>query len=226
MDLNQESLLKSQLFSGMSWKECCELLTCLGQRTQHYQKDEFIQLAGASIQAIGFVLRGSVKIIKEDYQGNLTVLASLEAGEIFGEAIVCAQITSSPVSVVAAETCQIMFLDFSRILSRCEAACLYHNRLIENMLRLLATKNLYLNQRLEILSARSIREKLLTYLGYLQRQNQDGSFRLPFNREELADFLGVNRSALSREISHLKAEKILQLAGNKGKIVRQDISAD
>ena len=212
MDNYIDILLKLPLFEGMAQDELMKL-TANAPRTV-YNAGEAVFLAGEEAKYIGAVLEGSVMIVKEDLYGNRNILAAAGQGQVFGEAFVCAGIRELPVSVFAAERSVIMLMDYSSILNGGSS-----ERAVYNMLKLMARKNIFLNGKIEIMSKRSTREKLLTYLSEEARRSGGREFAIPFNRQELADFLSVDRSAMSMELGRLRRDGIIDFKKNKFKIL-------
>ena len=208
-----EKIKSNPLFAGIALEDFEKLFNCLSAKIIHYRKDEIILLAGDKVNSVGLVLSGSVKIIKEDAEGNIAILTELTTPELFGETFACAGISHSPVTVKASENCEILFINYKKIISACTAACSFHQKLIENMLTLMAKKNILLNRKNEILSKRTTREKLVEFFN-----NQRGTarkFAIPYNREELANYLCVDRSAMSRELCKMRDEGLISFIKNK-----------
>ena len=197
------------LFEGVEEQELRTMLNCLGAKTLRAEKGELIFMEGDPARSVGVVLSGQVQILQEDYYGNRSILGRAGPGELFGEAFACAGVAALPVSVLAAERSDIMLLECSRITTSCCNACAFHNRMIINLLRVMADKNLQFHQKLQITSRRTTREKLMSYLLAQARTRQTNQFTIPFDRQELADYLGVDRSGLSAEISRLKTEGVI-----------------
>lgn len=195
------------LFGGITPLELESMLGCLEARSQSYGKKETILLSGSPIDFVGMVLSGSVKIIKEDMDGNDVLLAEIGVGELFGEVFACAEISHSPVSIVAMDNSEVMFFNYQKIITTCQRSCVFHAKLTENMLRILAQKNLLLNQKIDILSKRSLREKILCYFMYQSKGKR--VFAIPLNREELASYLSADRSALSAELSKMQKDGLI-----------------
>ena len=208
-------LKKCPLYAGIADSNLATLPGCLGAIHKTCPKDGFALLAGDPAGAVGIVLTGTLHIVQEDFWGKRAILARLTPGELFGEAFACAGIKRLPVSVVAAEAAEIMLLDYRKIIAPCPRDCASHTVLIGNMLRILAQKNVLLVQKIEHLTRRSTREKLLSYLSARAREAGQSSFAIPFNRQELADFLAVDRSAMSNELSKMQAEGILAFKRNE-----------
>ena len=207
-------LKKCPLFFGILENEIEPILVCLSAKTKIYQKDQFVFRSGDHISSVGIVLSGSVHIIKEDFWGNRSILSEAVVGQLFGETYACVQTQPLIVSVIAAEDTEIMFLDAHSMMTSCSSACEFHLRLIRNLIGVLAEKNLMLTQKMEHLTKRTTREKLLSYLSAESQKNSSGVFEIPFNRQQLADFLSVDRSAMSSELSKLRSEGILAFYKN------------
>lgn len=203
-------LKRSPLFIGIREEDLAKMLQCLNARIDACQKDDILLLAGQPVSSVGIVLAGRVRIIKEDFAGNRTILAEIAPGNLFAEAFACARVNHLPVTVVSVTDGEVLWVDVRRVLHICPSACPFHTRLIENMLAVLASRNILLNQKIEHISKRSTREKLLSYLSdQADRQGSD-EFDIPFNRQELADYLCVDRSAMSAELSRMQEEGILR----------------
>ncbi len=217
METFYKELAASPLLAGIAQEDYEKLLTCLSARRESRHKGAVLLLAGEEVTAVGLLLRGRVQVIQEDRQGNATLLAELDPPEMFAEVFCFAGLTTSPVTVQAVEDCELLYISPQKIISTCSSACPFHTRLIENMLRLLAGKTLRLNQKLYIVSRRSTREKLLAYLGI--EGGGAGQFSIPFSREELAQYLCVDRSAMSSELGRMQKEGLLRFHKNQFEIL-------
>lgn len=198
------------LFQGIKEEELSAILGCLGARRLSFDKGRYIFSEGDPAKQIGIVLSGSVQVSRDDYYGNRTLMSRLESGDLFGESFAFAAVETLPVSVTAATACDIMLIDSSRIISPCSNACGFHTKLIFNLLQIMARKNLGFHQKIEITSKRTTREKLMAYLLAQAKVQQSDSFEIPFDRQALADYLEVDRSGLSAEISKLRKEGVLE----------------
>jgi len=207
-----EKVKGNPLFDGIAFSDFESMLNCLSAKTAFHKKGSIILLSGNTVDFIGLILSGSIKIIKEDLDGNAVILAELRAPEIFGEVFACAGVTQSPVTVQAAEDAEMLFLDYSKLIVSCSSVCHFHSRLIKNMLGLLARKSLTLNQKIEILSKRTTREKLLCFFD-IQR-GAAKKFTIPFNREELAHYICVDRSAMSNELCKMRDDGLIKFNKN------------
>ncbi len=211
-------LEKVPLFKGVE-KELDAVLSCLLSSVKAYKKDSIIFLAGEPIHAIGIILSGSAKIIKEGIDGNVNILTELVPGDTFGEAFVCASMPKIFVTVQAQHNCEVLFINYKKMITPCAAACDFHTKLIENMMKIIAMKNIVLNQKIEIMSKRSIREKLLCYFEIQRETGNSNQFTIPFNRMELAEFICVDRSAMSRELSKMRDEGLIEFEKNFFKLL-------
>lgn len=225
MDISLQTVLQTPLFTGITRQELPALLSCLRGEKKAYAKGEYIFAEGDTASRIGIVLDGGAQVVLDDYDGHRTIVADLAPGDLFAETFACAHLGEMPVSVVAVLPSHVMMIDYARVTATCSIGCEFHTRLIENMLAVLAGKNLRLSSKLRHISCRTIREKLSSYLAEQARQAGSLSFTIPFNRQELADYLAVDRSALSSELGRMQREGLLTfsrsrftLAGGKSKL--------
>lgn len=207
-------LQKCPLFQGVDPSELPVLLECLGAKTLTAEKRQTVLREGEPARFVGVVLEGSVQILQEDYFGNRSILGMAGPGELFGESFACAGAESLPVSVVAARDSVLLLVDSRRVLSPCEKACGFHRSILSNLMQVMARKNLAFHQKIQITSRRTTREKLLAYLNGQAKAHGSAAFSIPFDRQELADYLGVDRSGLSAEIGRLRAEGVLKCQKN------------
>lgn len=207
-------LSDTALFRGMRPPDVEGMLECLGARQRSYEKGELIHHAGDIIQTMGLVLSGSVHIENDGLWGNKDILNHITPGQIFGETYACIPGEPMMVSVVAAQSSEILFLDMGKILTTCPSACPHHGMLIRNLLAATAQKNLNLSRRIMHTSAKTIRGRLLSYLSYQAARQGSSTVTVPFNRQQLADYLSVDRSALSGELGKMQRDGILQVNKN------------
>lgn len=199
----------SQLFSGVSEEEVIAMLSCLKAERKDFPKDAFLLRAGDTAESIGLVLSGSVLVIQEDIWGNRNILSKAGPGQTFAAAFACAPGSVLNVSVVAETPVTALFLDVKRILTVCPSACAHHSRIIRNLLGELAEKNLRFGEKLTHMGQRTIRSKLMSYLSAEAQRRGAVEFDIPFSRQQLADFLGVERSGLSLELGKMKQDGLL-----------------
>lgn len=203
------------LFDGIKEDDRSEMLKCLNAKKKQYKKGSTVLGRGGRTSEMGMVLEGSVHMVKDDFWGNRSILGQASPGQMFGEVYACLPRQGLEVDVVAAEDTEVLFLDVGRILTVCSSACSFHTRLIRNLLTILAEKNLMLTHKMEHMAQKSTRDKVLSYLS-MEAEKQGGpEFAIPFNRQQLADYLSVDRSAMSRELSRMKAEGLLDYHRNR-----------
>ena len=207
-------LSKTVLFRGASPEEIKTMLDCLSAQTQTYQRGGIVYHAGDVVTSLGLVLSGSVSIENDDVWGNKSILDRVGPGQVFAETYACVPGEPLLISVVAAETTEILFLDMSRGLHICSNACGFHSKLIRNLLAIASQKNLSLSRRIFHTSSKSIRGRLLSYLSFQAIQHGSRDFVIPFNRQQLADYLSVDRSAMSRELSKMQRDGLLRVNRN------------
>lgn len=212
-------LRSSELFIGMSDDELSALMHCLGGRVTSYERGDVIFSEGSAARHIGIVLDGSVRVTSIDYYGNRNIIDELSRGELFCEEFAALDLAEIPVSCSAKDSCSVVKLECSRILRACGQSCSHHHAMIYNLMRAIAKKSVSLHERMEITSKRTTREKLLTYLAYEAKRHGRNSFDIPFDRQELADYLEVDRSGLSTEIGKLVKEGRLASARRHFKLL-------
>ena len=203
-------LTQCPLFAGIHPEDLTGMLHCIGGRLLTVSKGQFVSREGDPATHLGLVLLGSVRLERTDYYGNRSIIAHMGPSELFGETYACAGVPSLPVSVVADDDSTVLLMDCRRITTTCSNACAFHTRIIFNMLKLVATSNLIFDQKIQITSKRTTREKLMAYLLNQAKLQGSSSFVIPYDRQELADYLEVDRSGLSAEISKLRREGILE----------------
>ena len=208
------------LFAGTSPENLESMLHCLHPRLRDYAKGETILSAGEATDSFAVVLRGAVLIAHEDYWGNRNILSALEPGDLFAETFAATPDLPLNVSAVAEAASTVLFLNLKRVLATCPTACPHHRRIIENLLAEMAVKNRRLNEKLMHMSQRGTRQKLLSYLSGEAQRRHASTFEIPFNRQQLADYLSVDRSALSAELSKLKAEGLLDYHRSTFRMIR------
>ena len=221
MEKNLAVLQKCRLFEDISGPDLESLLNCLPSRQRLFNKNKLILIAGEKVDSVGIVLSGSVHIVREDFWGKRKLLERTDSGGLFVAAFVCANVEKLPVSVIAAEETEVLFIDCKRILNSCSSACVFHTRLIKNLIRLLAEKNIALVQKLEHITQPTTRERLLSYLSEQARLAGNSTFSIPFNREELANYLSVERSAMSAELSKMQDEGLILYRKNQFELLSE-----
>lgn len=203
------------LFIEIADENMIPMLGCLGAKTITHKKDCTIFAEGTPAKQIGIVLSGAIQMVQDDFYGNRTIITQIEESGLFGEAFACAGTSTLPVSFIASKDSEIMLIDCSRINNTCCNACDFHKQIIFNLLHLVAKKNLDLHQKIEITSKRTTREKIMAYLLSVAKQTGSATFTIPYDRQGLADYFGVERSALSAEISKLRKDGFLECHKNQ-----------
>ena len=208
-------LQKSPLFFGVEKDDILPMLECLDGTLRICPKGSIVFAEGDRPTHLGVVLEGEVRITRTDYYGNRSIVATVKASQVFGETFACAEVQSLPVDIMAAADSILLMIDVRRIISTCCNACTFHNRIIYNLMKQTAAKNLMFHRKLEITSKRTTRDKLMTYLLMTAKEQGSSSFEIPYDRQELADYLEVDRSGLSAEISKLRREGVLTAEKNR-----------
>lgn len=198
------------LFAGIAPDELAALLACLEARVQTFERGQAILSEGEPARDLWILLSGAAQIVRVDYDGNRSIVAQVTPPQLFGEAFACAEVEALPVSVVAVEPSRALCLRAQRITAPCSSACAFHGRLMRNLLRVVAQKNLLMHRKAEITAKRTTRDKLLTYLQLEAKSCGCNSFSIPFDRQALADYLEVDRSGLSAEIGKLRRAGVLE----------------
>ncbi len=214
-------MLHSPLFRGISEDDLLGVMTCVRAHTKSYDKGQFIYLQDADILSVGVVLSGSVQMIREDVWGNKTLLLSMGPSELFGETFVCGGIHNKLVSFVAAERTMVLFVPFKQALTTCSQSCEFHRQLIENMVAAIAEKNLALMEKVDLISKKSLREKISEYLTRRSEYADSMSFEIPLGRVQLAEYLHADRSALTRELNLMADEGLITFNRNHFQILKQ-----
>ena len=207
------------LFKDIEENNLLAMLGCLGAKMISARKNDVIFQEGGVANSIGIILSGAVQMVQDDFYGNRTIVTQFEQNGLFGESFACAGIKSLPVSFLASKDCEIMLIDCGRITNTCCNACAFHKQVIFNLLQLVAKKNLDFHQKIEITSKRTTREKLMAYLLSVAKQASSNTFTIPYDRQGLADYLGVERSAMSAELSKLRRDEIIEYHKNCFKIL-------
>lgn len=208
-------LSKIPIFQGIEEPEIASLLQCLQATERTYQKGETILSEGSITENMGIVLSGMALISCGDIWGNTSVLGHVTPGSVFAEVYACIPGEPLLITVSAAEDTTILFINVGRILSTCTNACPFHTRLARNLLTVCAHKSLQLSQRILHTSSKSIRGRLMSYFSQCAKQAGNSTFQIPYNRQQLADYLGVDRSAMCHELSKMQKEGLISYEKNR-----------
>lgn len=216
-------LSRTILFRGISPEEIQTLMGCLRGITKNYARGSMIHHTGEAISTIGLILSGSVSVESDDVWGNKSILDRLGAGHIFAENYACLPGEPLMVNIVAAEPTEILFMRTDCMFTVCTHACGFHNKLVRNMLTISAQKSLNLSRRILHTSSKTIRGRLLSYLSHQATQHGSREFDIPFNRQQLADYLSVDRSAMSSELGKMQKEGLIKSVRNHFIILKMEL---
>lgn len=219
MEIRQEILEQSFLFQGIEEADRRAVLSCVDGKVKTYGKQEILVEEGEKLNHVGLVLEGCVQVISQDAWGNRSILEQVGEGGLYGAAFACAGLKKSPVSVVAPVKTSVLQLDVEKVLQVCPASCPFHQQMIRNLVYMLAGKNVALNEKIQHLSCRSTREKLLAYLTDEAKRAGKREVTIPFDRQGLADYLCVERSAMCAELGKLKREGVLDYRKNRFRLL-------
>ncbi len=217
-----EPMKECPLFEKMNDEELNVILKSPHTKIQDFSKNQTVISEGSSADCVGIILSGSVQIVRNDYFGNRSIIALINAPQIFAEVFVFANINAMPVSVVSVTDSRIMLIKPKNILSDNPDLSSFHTKLTSNLLRIVTEKNLKLNEKIEIVSKRTTREKIMAFLMSQAKLNNSDNFTIPYDRQALADFLEVDRSAMSAEISKLRSEGIIESDRSKFRLIRKN----
>jgi len=197
------------LFDGIADADLSGMLSCLNARSMTCSKGQTLLAEGSPATKIGILLRGQAQVIRTDYGGSRAIIAHIAPSQLFAESFACSREELLPVDVVATENCEYLLIDCRRLMTTCTHACAFHSRIIFNLLQIVADKNLAMHRRALVTGRRTTRDKLMAYLLMQAKDACSDDFSIPFDRQGLADYLGVDRSGLSAELSKLKKEGVL-----------------
>ena len=208
-------LKRTKLFSGVGEEDICTMLSCLGARLFRYKKGEYVLREGEHLNDILILAEGGLHIQRDDFWGNRSILGHIGVGEILGEAYVAPESGTLLNDVIAVEDSSVYFFDVKRVISTCSSACRFHTMVVQNLFFAISEKNRGLVRTLDYMSRRTTREKLLTYLSEEAKKQNSASLSIPFNRQQLADYLSVDRSAMSNELCKMRDEGLLIFEKNR-----------
>ena len=213
--MNTFFLANTPLFHGIKEDEIKEMLSCLNAREHSYRKDEVIFRAGSSVGEIGLILSGSVNIVVNFYWGSSHIFGHVSKGQVFAENYAAIPGKELICDIVSCEETEVLFLNMRNMLTTCQRGCAFHTRIIQNMLKISAQKNLNLSTRMMHTASKSLRERLLSYLSEQALEHGSTHFTIPFDRQQLADYLAVDRSAMSNELSKMQKDGLITYHRNE-----------
>ncbi len=219
MKIFKNSLLQCPLFKGISFEDIEHIMQCFALSPYRCNADDYVILSGDQVNYVYIILEGSVELMKETYSGSRHIIAILGPSHMFGEGIVCTSHRISPVTVRTKEPTVLLKFSYQKIMKPCSNVCGFHTRLIFNMMLLLGDKNYVLNQKMELLMLKGMREKLATYLLSEKQRNNCDKFAITMNRNELADYLNVSRPSMSRELGRMREEGIIDYHKNNFRLL-------
>lgn len=208
-------LNRTKLFAGVGEAEISAMLGCLQAEQYSYKKGEYVFRQGEYLNNITVLVEGSLHVQSDDYWGNRSIINVITIGEMFGESYAAPGSGALLNDVVAVEDSTVIFFDVRRILTVCSSACKFHSLVVQNLFFAISEKNRMLVQKLGHMAKRSTREKLISYLSEESKRQSSPTFTIPFNRQQLADFLSVDRSAMSNELCKMRDEGLLIFEKNK-----------
>ena len=211
-------LKQTKLFAGVEEEDVFSMLSCLGARLRTYKKGEYVLRQGQNLSDILVLAEGGLHIQRDDYWGNRSILGHIGVGEIFGEAYASPESGALLNDVVAVENSSVFFFDVKRVITTCSSACRFHTLVVQNLFFAISEKNRSLVQKLDYLSRRTTREKLISYLSEEAKKQNSSYFTIPFNRQQLADYLSVDRSAMSNELCKMRDDGLLEFEKNLFKL--------
>lgn len=208
-------LKRTRLFSGVGEEEIGAMLNCLQARLCTYKKGEYVLRQGEYVDNIMVLVEGKLHIQRDDYWGNRSIINMVSTGEMFGESYAAHESGALMNDVLAVENCAVIFFDVKRIITVCSASCRFHAMVVQNLFFAISDKNRKLMQKLTFMSQRTTREKLIAYLSEEAKRHNSSEFSIPFNRQQLADFLSVDRSAMSNELCKMRNEGMIKFEKNR-----------
>ncbi len=212
-------LSETRLFNGINENQIKILLNCISSYKKTYEKGDFILMESQTTDFMGLILSGSALIESSDIWGNNTIIGNINSGEVFAETYAMLENEPLMINVVAKENCEVLFLNLKDVLTSCEKACSFHTKLISNLVNIAAIKNLKLSRKILHTGPKTIRERLISYFSECVKKENSLSFKIPYNRQQLADYLSVDRSSMSNELSKMQKDGIIKFHKNEFKII-------
>lgn len=217
---NIDFLMKLPIFYNLKTEEIINILNFFNYSKENFEKNNFIFEIGKPISKIGIILSGEINIIKEDFWGNRNILNKFKSGEIFGEVFALAKVSPNNILVETSQNSKILFLDLTNFSIDNENNSNEILKFLSNIFKISLKKNILFTEKLEHITKKTIREKIISYLSTEALKNRSNSFFIKFDRQELADYLFVERSALSRELSSMKKDGLIEYNKNHFTLIK------
>lgn len=221
MEKYLELLKESEWFVGIAQEDILFLIDCFKAGRKTYQAGDYINIATDYIHEVGFILEGRIHMISEDFWGKKFILTEYSAGAIFGEAHSLTPSEPLLFSIVAVEKTEVLYFDMNKVIAPCGRSCACHQQLFQNLLRIIARKKIYFLHKIEHMSRKMLREKIISYLSEQSKKSRSSAFDIPYNRQQMADYLGVDRSAMSAELSKMQKEGLIAYRFNHFELRRE-----
>lgn len=222
MDRYIPILKRTKLFSGVGEEEIASMLSCLQARLRSYQKGEYVLRQGESLDKLLVLVSGKLHVQRDDYWGSRSIISMVSEGEMFGEAYAAPESGALMNDVLAVEDSTVIFFDIKRIITVCSSACRFHSMAVQNLFFAVSEKNRRLVQKLTFMSQRTTRDKLTAYLSEEAKKNGSSIFTIPFNRQQLADYLSVDRSAMSAELCRMRDDGLIEFERSTFRLLQQE----
>lgn len=223
MDTYVDLLCATQLFRGIRTANARMILDCFEYKVRTFEQGEVIFPKGSAVESIGLILSGRAEILYKDLYGDTVCILVKETGEFVGDLYSCARNNVTTSNIAAQTRCELLLLNTRRVLEPCELQCENHKIITRNLIAMIADEGIRMGKRMAILSGRTIRGKLLTYLAQQARDAGSNTFFIPYSRQELADFLFIERTAMSTELNKLKRDGVLDFDRQRFTIYKDNI---
>lgn len=216
----RKALHKTPLFQDLKKDECESLINCLSPQIRYFAKNEIIILTGDSVHHVGIILFGTACAYTEYVNGSQTLISNLTPMSVFGEILFSTKTYKSPVTVYSTSDVAAAFIEYNKVYSMCTTACAAHRIFLQNMHKAIGDKYFYLFDRINILQEKRLRARIMTYLYALKSRSEASTVTIPFSKTMLADYLLVNRSALSKELRKMEQDGIISVNGREFKLIK------
>lgn len=213
------SIKNNQLFDNISEFELKQILKCSKAQVVEYKDNQLVFQKDDIIKKLGIVIEGQFNLVSQKYNGTRVIVTALEKNDLFGEALAFSSSNETPYDLVSTGNSKALIIPYEIFFSMCKEMCGFHKTLINNMLSILSDKIVMLNNKMNILNAETLKGRIAVYLLSLHKKTNSLIFDMPMKRQELADFLNVKRPSLSRELSNMQQENIIDVYRSTVKII-------